>query len=194
MVSPLELPDIRNITISGRIGSGATTLAKHLSEKLNWKLLEGGELFEKIHNQLHLDQSIVAKRPDHFDLEYEEKIKKMLHDESHNIIQSHLAGYDAKGIDEVFKILIVCEDEDGNDKTEVRIDRLMNRDNKSLEEAKNEVLEREKGHLEKFRRLYADGDPDWVYWDRKYYDLVINTYAHNKDQTYEKALEGLGIK
>lgn len=193
MAKPLDLPNIRNITISGRIGSGATTLAKHLSQKLHWKLLEGGDLFEKIHKQLHLDQTLVGARPDHFDLEYEEKIKKMLNDESYHIVQSHLAGYDAQKIKGVYKILILCEDAHGNDKTEVRIDRLMNRDGKSAVEAKKEVLEREEGHLEKFRRLYAKGDPNWVYWDRKYYDLVVNTYDKSSDQTFHTALSALGL-
>lgn len=194
MNKPLVLSNIRNITVSGRIGSGATTLANSLSEYLDWDLLEGGLLFEKIHNELKLDQSTVSDRPDHFDLEYEEKIKKMLKNEKNHIVQSHLAGYDAQGIKGVFKILIVCEDNNGNDKTEIRIDRLVNRDGKSIEDAKKEVLEREKQHLAKFRRLYAGDNPNWVYWDRKYYDFVINTFDHNKDAAFRLTLSALGIK
>ena len=189
MNKPVELPNIRNITISGRIGAGATTLAKKLSETLHWDVLEGGDLFEKIHEELKLDQSMVSGRPDHFDLEYEEKVKKMLANESGHIIQSHLAGFDAQGIPGIFKICIICEDEEGNDKTEIRIDRLINRDKISLEEAKREVLEREKQHLGKWIRLYAGGDQSWNYWDKKYYDLVINTYSHNQEETLKIALE-----
>lgn len=187
-----ELPNVRNVTVSGRIGSGATTLAKSLSEYLGWDFLEGGALFEKIHKDLHLEQSEVENRPDHFDLEYEERIKKMLREELHHVVQSHLAGYDADDIPGVFKILVVCE-ENGEDRREVRIDRLVNRDGKSVEEAKKEVLEREKEHLAKFRRLYADNDPNWVYWDKKYYDLVINTFDHNKESAFQTALASLGI-
>ena len=194
MASVSNLGKIRNITISGRIGSGATTLAKSLSEKLGWDLLEGGALFEKIHEELKLDQSLVESRPDHFDLEYEEKIKKMLKDESHHIIQSHLAGYDAQGIEGVYKILVICVDKHGEDMRDIRIDRLVNRDGKSVEDAKQEVLEREKEHLAKFRRLYANDDPDWVYWQDKYYDLVINTFDHNKTDALEAASRGLGVE
>lgn len=194
MITPVEIPNIYNITISGRIGSGATTLAKKLEERLEWKLLEGGDLFEKIHKELNLDQSQAGARPDHFDLEYEERIKKMLKDEKHNIIQSHLAGYDAQGIGGVFKILIICEDEAGNDRKEIRIDRLINRDGKSVEDAKREVNVREEQHLAKFRRLYADNDPSWIYWDKKYYDLIINTYDHNQEEALQVALKALGLK
>lgn len=193
MASPIEIPGTRIITVSGRIASGSTTLAKSLSEKLGWDLLEGGELFEKIHEELKLDQSLVSGRPDHFDLEYEEKIKKMLRDESHHIIQSHLAGYDAQGIDGVFRILVVCEDKDGQDMRDIRIDRLVNRDGISVEEAKEEVLHRGQSDLEKWRRLYVNSDPNWVYWNKKYYDLVINTYDKNANETFNTALSALGL-
>lgn len=192
MSSPVDIAGIKNITISGRIGSGQTTLAKKLSEKLGWQLLEGGELFEKIHKELSLSELEVNQRPDKFDLEYEEKIKKMLREERHNIIQSHLAGFDAQGISGVFKILLVCEDEEGEDKIEIRIDRLVNSRGFSIGQAKEEALVREKRNLEKWSRLYANSDPNWVNWDRKYYDLVINTYSNNQDQTFHLALQGLG--
>lgn len=194
MNRPVELSNIRNITISGRIGAGATTLAKKMSQILGWELLEGGDLFEKIHKELKLSQTMVSGRPDHFDIEYEEKIKKMLRNEKHHIIQSHLAGFDAQGISGVFKICIICEDSVGNDKTDIRIDRLVNRDKISIEEAKEEVFEREKQHSGKWRRLYANNDPDWAYWDKKYYDLVINTYSHNQEETLKFALQKLGYK
>ncbi len=187
----IDLPNIRNITVSGRIGSGATTLAKHLVEKLGWEMLDGGKLMRKINQDLGFSIIDTEKRPDHSDLEYEERIKKILKEETHHIIQSHLAGFDAQGIKEVFKILIICEDAQGNDKAEIRIDRLVNRDKISVEKAKYEVQERERQHLEKFRRLYANGDQNWVYWDKKYYDLVINTYSHNAEETFQIALEAI---
>ena len=45
MNTPIDLPNIRNITVSGRIASGTTTLAKGLANTLGWELLEGGVLF-----------------------------------------------------------------------------------------------------------------------------------------------------
>ena len=190
----VDLPNIKNITVSGRIGSGATTLAKRLAGALGWKVLEGGVLFEKIHEELKLDESEANSRPDSFDLAYEEKIKKLLREENRFVIQSHLAGFDAQDIDGVFKILVVCEDQEGNDKADIRIDRLVNRRGISVEQAKHEASKREKEHLEKFRRLYANNDQNWVYWDKKYYDLIINTYSHNQEETLKIALEVIGYK
>lgn len=193
MANPTNPQDIKNITISGRIGSGQTTLAKKLAEKLGWELLEGGALFEKIHKELNVSELEVNQRPDNFDLEYEERIKKMLKEEENHIIQSHLAGFDAQGIEGVFKILLVCEDEDGNDKIDIRIDRLVNSRGFSIGQAKEEAVVREKRNLDKWRRLYVNGDENWVNWDPKYYDLIINTYSHNPEQSLHIALKAIGL-
>ena len=191
MNSPIEIPGIRNITISGRIGTGKTTLAIKLGNVLNWQVLDGGKIFRKISDDMGKSIIETSQRPDKFDIEYEEMIKKLLREEKHQIVQSHLAGFDAQNIKGVFKILVICRDEKGDDKTDIRIDRLMNRDSASIEEAKYEIIEREKQNLDKFRRLYANNDPEWVYWDEKYYDLVINTYSHNPEEALKIALKHL---
>ena len=189
MNTPVSLPHIRNIVVSGRIATGATTLARGIAETLGWEFLEGGELFEKFFNAERGDD---RERPDSADLAYEEKIKKLLREKDHQVIQSHLAGFDAQGIDGVFKIGVICEDAAGDDRTDVRIDRLVNRKNASVEDAKKEVKNREAGLLAKWRRLYANNDPDWVYWDKKYFDLMINTYSLNKEESLTYALMKLG--
>ena len=188
---PVELPGIRNITISGRIGTGKTTLAQHLAHALGWSVLDGGKIFRKISDETGIHIKNTKQRPDKFDIAYEEKIKKLLQEENNNIVQSHLAGFDAQGIKGIYKILVICRNEKGKDKTSVRIDRLMNRDSISVEEAKEEVIEREKQNLEKFRRLYAKNDPNWVYWDEKYYDLVLNTYSMNQKEALKFALKNI---
>ncbi|QQG40787.1 MAG: hypothetical protein HYV37_00485 [Candidatus Levyibacteriota bacterium] len=189
---PIDLANIRNITVSGRIGAGTTTLAKGLADALGWEVFEGGEIFAQIHQSLKLSELEVSGRPDSFDVEYEEKIKEMLKDKKHQVIQSHLSGFDAQGIDGVFKILVLCEDDKGNDKIDIRIDRLVNRRKISVEEAKEEVRLREEENLTKWRRLYANSDKNWINWDKKYYDLVINTYINNPQQSLAIALKAIG--
>ncbi len=190
---PIELSGIHNITISGRIGAGATTLAKKLSEVLDWPLLEGGDLFEKIHKELNISQVDVLQRPDSFDLQFEAQIKKILTENRNQIIQSHLAGFDTQGLAGVYKILVICQDPNGEDKVDIRIDRLMNRDGISLQEAKHEAVVREKENLEKFRKLYVHNDQSWIYWNPKYYDLVVNTYSLNKEEALQFVLEKIGF-
>jgi cytidylate kinase len=193
-MNPKDLGAIRNITISGRIGSGATTLATNLALKLDWEFLDGGKIMRKVQEDIGASVEETGKRPDHFDLEYEEQIKKTLNMEKFHIIQSHLAGFDAQGIEGVFKIFVVCESKDGVDKTDIRIDRLVNRDGTSVDDAKYELKERDRQNLEKWRRLYANNDPQWVYWNSKYYDLIINTFELNKEDALNATLQALGVE
>ena len=182
---------IKNITISGRIASGTTTLAQNLSKETGWELLEGGELFRKFHEEILNDATEleVSNRPDEIDLDYEEMIKKILKEKEHRIIQSHLSGFDAQGIPGIFKILVICEDEEGSDHRDIRIDRLVNRKKISVENAKKEITEREDKNLIKWRRLYANNDQNWVYWNPDYYDLVINTYSNNAEDSLKLVLK-----
>lgn len=187
--SPLHLPHIRNITVSGRIGSGQTTLAVSLAEILHWELLEGGEIFQQFDDERQASENEVDTRPDMLDLAYEEKVKKILTQKEHVIVQSHLAGFDAWEIGGVYRILVVCEDKEGRDKQEIRIDRLVNRKGITVEKAKEEVVLREEGNLRKWRRLYMHNDQNWVYWEKKYYNLIVNTYSHNKEESVKVVLD-----
>jgi cytidylate kinase len=191
MTNPTDIPGVRNITVSGRIGSGATTLAHGIAAHFGWDILDGGKILRKVQADLGAGVEQTSKRPDHFDLEYEEKIKQMLTNESHHVVQSHLAGFDAQGMEGIFKIFVVCEDREGNDKIDVRIDRLVNRDGISIDQAKHEVTERDRQNLEKWQRLYANNDTSWVYWDKKYYDFVINTYSNSHEESLHLALEAI---
>ncbi len=181
---------IRIITISGRIGAGSTTLARNLAKHLNWKHIEGGEIFwEAVRKKMGLAPEETHLRPDEEDVLFDQQLKKILAEDEKIVLETKLAGYNSQGLDDVFRILVVCNDKNETDQTQIRIDRLVNREGISVDEAKNEVNEREKNDLEKWRKLYANGDSNWVYFDEKYYDLVINTFASNSDQALKQVIE-----
>lgn len=181
---------IRIITISGRIGAGSTTLARNLAKHLNWKHIEGGEIFwEAVRKKMGLAPEETHLRPDEEDVLFDQQLKKILAEDEKIVLETKLAGYNSQGLDDVFRILVVCNDKNETDQTQIRIDRLVNREGISVDEAKNEVNEREKNDLEKWRKLYANGDFNWVYFDEKYYDLVINTFASNSDQALKQVIE-----
>lgn len=185
--------EYRNITISGRICTGTTTLAENLAKVLGWKRIEGGEIIWGARKRVGLSEEQTGFRPDEEDLRFDEAVKKLLREEKQQIFESHLAGFDAQGIPGVFKILLVCEDEKGEDQVAIRIDRMVNRNGVTVEEAKNHLKEREEKDFEKWQRLYGKGDSAWDPYNPVYYDLVINTYNHNQEETLKIALEALGF-
>ncbi|HSD98955.1 MAG TPA: hypothetical protein VLB73_04690 [Patescibacteria group bacterium] len=191
---PVNLP-YRLISVSGRIASGSTTLAKKLAHALRWKRVEGGDIFwEAVRSKLGLAAKDTGLRPDEEDLAFEAMQKEILEKRDHMVVESKLAGFVAKDLSDVFKVLVVCVDPDGVDQTNIRIDRLVNREQMTIADAKEEVLVREKSDVDKWRRLYAHDDTEWTFWDEKYYDVVVNTYAHDPDEALQLVLEAVEKK
>ncbi len=194
-MNPVTLPNTRIITISGRIASGSTTLAKKLAQHLSWRHIEGGEIFwEAVRNKLGLSEKDTNLRPDSEDELFDAQLKKILKEDKNIVLETKLAGFNGQGISDIFKVLVLCTDLNGNDQTQIRIDRLVNREHMSIADAKQEVLDREKNDIEKWRRLYAPDDPSWTYWDEKYYDLVVNTYSHDQEQALNLVLDAINKK
>ncbi|MBI2033174.1 MAG: hypothetical protein HYT10_01785 [Candidatus Levybacteria bacterium] len=194
MESPMDVSGIRIITVSGRIASGSTTLARKLARHLGWKHLEGGEIFwEAIRKKTGFAAKDTHLRPDEEDELFDAELKRILREETHIVLETKLAGFNAQGIPNIFKILVLCNDKHGIDQPQIRIDRLVNREKVPVEEAKTEVLEREHHDIEKWRKLYALGNQEWVYWNESYYDLIINTYSHNAEETLQIALAALPL-
>jgi cytidylate kinase len=195
MHKPVDLSGIRLITVSGRIGAGSTSLAKHISHTLFWKHLEGGEIFwEALRHKMNLAPKDTNLRPDEEDVLFDDKLKEILAKDDHIVLETKLAGFFSQRVEGVFRVGVVCDNEEGEDQKEIRIDRLVNREHISVHDAKAEVLEREANDLEKWRSLYANGDPNWIYWNKDYFDLIINTYSHDQDESLELVLKAIGFK
>ncbi len=172
---------IRNITISGRVASGSTTLSRALAEKIGWKLWNGGEIYRQYakENKIPLEKTNLSS--DKYHLELDMYIKEKLKKENQIIMESWLSGFDAKGIDGIFKIFTSCSND------AVRIERLINREKMTVEEAKNHIKTREEENLQKWERLYHTRD----IWNPALYDLVIDTYKYGPVETLNIAIKAL---
>jgi predicted cytidylate kinase len=191
----ITIPGVRIITISGRIGAGSTSLAKHLAKTLGWKHIEGGEIFwEAVRKKMHLAAKDTGLRPDEEDVLFEKQQKKIAEEDQYIILETKLAGFISRDLPDVFRVVVLCENAEGYDQPEIRIDRLVNREQIPISDAKQEVFEREESDISKWRRLYAHNDSNWTYWDKKYYNLVVNTYSHNAEESLELVLEAIGYK
>ena len=80
--------------------------------------------------------------------------KKLSDPAVHVAVESWIAGWNMRGLKHVLKVLLMCDDS-------LRIDRVVNRDNVSVEKAKQHLRGREEANLAKWKRMYGVTD----FWD-----------------------------
>jgi len=178
--------DFRVVTVSGKVAVGTSTLSKNLTQALGWRYINVGEIqreYDRQH-QIAENKQGAASRPDDHEKEIDEMTKKMLKTEENIIYEAWLAGFMAQGISQVFKVLLICSHD------EVRVDRVVNRENITVDQAKEWIKQREEENFKKWQKLYGP----YNFWDPKYYDLVIDTYSSGPMETVGKVLDKLRFK
>ena len=180
-----------SIAISGRPGAGRSTLLKNIRpivEPLGWEVFSGGDwsrqfaIKEGKHAASDPKHHLATDYSDEIDHQIDAAMRKKLSDPGvHVAVESWSAGWNMRGLKHVLKVLLMCDDA-------LRVDRVVNRDNTTVEEAKNHLFMREEANVSKWKRMYGVDD----FWDPKYYDLVINTYSHGPKETLDLVLQALG--
>lgn len=177
-------PKYRLITISGKIAVGTTTLTKNLVNSLGWKHTNIGAIqreYDRKHN-LHENRAGALSRTDEHEKEIDAMTEEMLKTEEKIIYEAWLAGFFAKNHKDVLKVLLICSHDD------IRVDRVANRDNISVEQAKNWIKQREEENITKWKKLYGN----FNFWDPKYFSIVIDTYKTGPQETLGKVLDKVG--
>ncbi len=172
----------KNITISGKIAVGTTTLFENLKKQLSpqgWKFRSTGQIIREITKENISPSADLAE--DNIHRMLEKKTQKILENETHWVIEGWLAGYTAKNNSKVLKVLLVCSDEN------LRIKRFAQRENLSFDQAKKEIETRESKNLAVWQRLYNTTD----FWNEKIYNLIIDTSKHNAQETLNLVLNKL---
>jgi cytidylate kinase len=169
-----------------------------------WKGFSGGEfmrayaeekgLFNEKGN-LHHDASHYE---DDFDYKIDMGMREKLSTEENWIIESWLSGFLAQGVPGVLKVLMVCSDE------AIKVDRIVNRDEVTVHDAIENMRKRYEANYTKWSRMYKSQWDEWVvgkklfkpedkidFWSPKLYDVVIDTYSHNKEDSLEIVLDKL---
>ncbi|OGG24175.1 hypothetical protein A3A79_03215 [Candidatus Gottesmanbacteria bacterium RIFCSPLOWO2_01_FULL_43_11b] len=180
-----------SIAVSGRPGAGRSTLLNNLMpllKPLGWEFFSGGEWSRQIaiksgkHDPNDTKHHLATAYDDDVDHQIDQAMREKISDPSiHMVIESWIAGWNARGLTHVLKVLLMCDDA-------LRIDRVVNRDNLTVEDAKKHLETREQENIAKWKRMYGVGD----FWDPKHYDLVINTYSHGPKETLDLVLQALG--
>ena len=154
------------ITISGTPGSGKSTVAQLLHEKLNVPYIYSGMLFRqsaKEHN-MSLEEfgKYCEKNPD-VDKELDEKQIKILK-KGNVILEGRLAGWLAyKNKISAVKIAITTD-------IKTRAERIVKREGGDAEHREKEIIERERSENARYKKYY-----DIDLKDFSAYDLVIDS-------------------
>lgn len=174
-----------NITISGGVGVGTTTLIDNLKpylEPLGWAFKSTGQMVREYMKENIAPVATLVS--DDFDRRVEQKARELLAKEKHWVIEAWLSGFIAHDLKNTLKVLLVCSHDS------VRIDRVVNRDKVNITEAKQIVKKREEENFKKWRKLYGNHN----FFDPKYYNVVIDTYSSGQLETTGKVLDVLGYQ
>lgn len=171
------------IAIGGPPGSGKTTIAKLLAEKLGLRHISIGYLFRKIAQEkgISLEElSRIAQQDpsiDHYldSMAISEAIKGGV------IIDGHVAPWLLKSLAHL-RIIVVAS-------PEVRYKRLADRDNKPLDLVARETRAREEIERERFKRYYDIDINDFTD-----FDIVINTERFTPNDVVELIIKALELK
>lgn len=197
----------KNLTISGLPGAGSSTLGIALVKVLGWKYFSGGDFMRSYaikkdlfdpKNKSHHPATVYS---DDFDRQVDFGMRNDLKTKNNQILDSWLSGFMAQEVEETLKILIFCS------KDSIRVDRITNRDNITIREAKQHIFERERKNVQKWRRMYHREWNNWVvekgkipkskpiwFWYPELYDLTIDSYKNSKEETLNITLRALGMK
>ena len=178
------VPKYRLITVSGKIAVGTTTLTKNLVNTLHWRHMNIGAIQREYDRnlKLHENKNGALLRTDDHEKEIDSMTEKILRTEKEIVYEAWLSGYFARNYKDILKVLLVCSHDD------IRIDRVANRDNVSVNEAKSWIKQREEENIVKWQKLYGKND----FWDLKNFELVIDTYKTGPLETLGKVLDKIG--
>ncbi len=156
------------ITLSGKAGSGKSTVAKELAKKLNLKHYSIGALMRQIakeRNTSLMELSKLAEKDKSIDMELDKKNIE-LRGEDNFVIDGRLTAYFNPYAE--LKIFLDCNDK-------VRAERIL-KDKRSDEKSKNirelikKIKQREQSERKRYEKLYKID-----YYDKKLYNLIIDT-------------------
>ncbi|MBP9797979.1 cytidylate kinase family protein [Candidatus Woesebacteria bacterium] len=175
--------DFKNVTISGGVGVGTTTLMKNLMpflEPLGFSFTSTGMMMRE------RMQEYKNPRADLLEDEVHKKVEKdtyeILAAKKPYVIEGWLSGFIARDLQHTLRIYVFASEDS------VRVDRIVNRDHMTVQEARDMIRDREDANFKMWKNIYGD----FNFWDPKYYHVSIDTCLHGQNETVGKVLDVLG--
>ena len=159
------------ITISGPAGSGKSTAAAGLAEALGYEHVSGGDLFRALaddRGMTPLELNRAAEEDDTIDRDLDRRLRETAREREALVLESRLAGWMA-GEHADFRMWL-------NAPLAVRAQRIAEREDKSVDRAREETRARAESEAGRYREYYGIDIADL-----SIYDLVLNTARLDPD-------------
>jgi len=153
------------ITISGPAGSGKSTAAEALAERLGYEHVSGGAVFREMaadRGLSPLELNRLAEEDDSIDRDLDRRLREIAAERDDVVLESRLAGWMA-GDHADFRVWLYAP-------LGVRTRRVAAREDKPAERAREETVARADSEATRYEAYYGI-DID----DLSIYDLVVNT-------------------
>ena len=169
------------ITIGGLAGTGTTTAAQLLSEKMGIDYISAGYVFREMareHNMSVLEFSAFAEGNDDIDKEIDKRQAELAKSADNLIVEGRLSAY---FVEADLKLWLVTP-------FDVRSKRIAERESKSVDVASEEIISREKSEALRYMDIH---NIDISNMD--IYDLIINTGTFDPEKVSEIILTTLKV-
>ena len=170
------------ITIGGLAGTGTTTLAEVLSEKLNIPYISAGYIFREMaaeRGMSVLEFSEFAEGNDDIDKEIDKRQAEKAKSAENLIIEGRLSAYFVENA--VLRIWLITP-------LNIRSKRISERENKTAEVAKSEIITREKSEALRYMEIHNIDINNM-----EIYDLIINTDSFDPQSISEIIIQTLKV-
>lgn len=161
------------LTVSGPPGSGKSTAATGLSEALGYEHISGGDVFRELASERGLSLSefnALAEEDDTIDRDLDRRLRELAKERENLILESRLAGWMAGEYADL-RIWL-------NAPIDVRTERIAERENKSVERAREETVSRAESEASRYEAYYGI-----EITDLSIYDLAVNTARWGPEET-----------
>ncbi len=168
------------IIISGPPGSGKTTVARMLSQRLNFPLVSSGDIFRSLSREYGMDLesfSLFAEKTPEIDRLVDQKILEIMKKDGDLVIDSRLAAWFAvrNGIHS-FKVFLDAS-------LSKRYERIKKREHNATMDA---LILRENSEIKRYKEYYGIN-----FRDISIYDLVVNADEKTPEDVVEEVMECL---
>lgn len=172
---------IKNIAVTGWSGTGKSTIAKLLAEKLGWEYLSIGNFVRQWHKENNIPIDSPDLVPEQLDRRIDNEYKQKMIDGENMVLEGHLIGWLAKDIETTFNVLCICDYDE-------LIRRISQRDSIDSKKAEEDLSKRSHILYEKFKKLYGVENV----FDESYFDMIIDTTKLKPEQIIDQIMLRLG--